>query len=304
MIKAETAEYVLLSIPRHFGNYTASKVIGQGSTCAVLEATDRSTGRDYAVKVMSSSDLESRGITHKVETELSILRRISHKHVIHFHEVISDGNLLFIVTENCNGGDLLTWITDRRTANLPTLKQLFSEICRGLQYLHHEGIAHNDLKPENIIIDANGTAKIIDFGYAKTETMAGDDEKCGTLMYAAPELFSSGRYHTQKSDIWSLGIVLYAMATASFPFNGRTDRQIVQQISRAALKYPRGMNAQVEALVRRMTKVNPNERPTIDEVLEDPFFEDVQCGGEKKKEAVGVGLPVTGVETEMEADVW
>jgi serine/threonine protein kinase len=191
-----------------------------------------------------------------------------------------------------------------RTANLSLLKRLFSEICLGVQYLHHEGIAHNDLKPENVMIDTNGTAKIIDFGYAKTEQMAGDDEKSGTLMYAAPELFDSGQYHTQKADIWSLGIVLYAMATASFPFGGRTDRQIVQQISRGLLPYPRGMDAQIAALVRRMTKVNPNERPTIDEVLEDPFFEDVKRTQKGKTAAPEAGLPVSGVENEMDADLW
>jgi serine/threonine protein kinase len=304
MIEAETAESVSLCIPRHFGNYTAGRVIGQGSTCAVVEATDRSTGQVYAVKVMSTSNLEDCGIKSKVETELAILGRVSHKHVIQFREFISDNTLLFVVTENCTGGDLLTWILDGRTTQSATLKRLFFEVCIGVQYLHHQGIAHNDLKPENVIIDANGTAKLIDFGYAKTNTLAGDDEKSGSLMYAAPELFTHGWYQTQKADIWSLGIVLYVMATASFPFGGRSDREISHQILKGHLSYPYEMDKQIMDFVKRMTKVNPNERPTIDEVLEDSFFEDVKARDEKKTAEVESGLSLTTAESEMDADVW
>jgi MAP/microtubule affinity-regulating kinase len=272
MIEAQTLENARLSIPRQFRNYTAVEKIGQGSTCAVLDAVDRSTGKSYAVKVMSQKNLEQRHLLLKVEREASILRQLCHANVIQFHECFRDGDLLFLVTENCAGGDLLKWISEERLSSAAAQTRVFYEICLGIQYLHNRGIAHNDIKPDNVIMDCAGSPKLIDFGYAKTDAVAGDNDKNGTLMYAAPELFRRGCYSTQKADIWSLGILLFTIVTGIFPFLGNDDHRIVRQIRHGDLSFPTGMNCEAELLIRRLTKVNPNERPTIDEVLEDPYF--------------------------------
>jgi MAP/microtubule affinity-regulating kinase len=185
-----------------------------------------------------------------------------------------------------------------------TLERLFFEICLGVQFLHREGIAHNDLKPENVIVDAKGTAKIIDFAYAKTEAFADDDQKSGTLMYAAPEPFRAGRYHTQKADIWSLGIVLFTMATGRFAFAGASYWQIIHQIMHGQVQYEPEIDPKVAALVRRMTRVNPNERPMIDEVLEDPFFDNVRPREKRKTAADVPDVAITAVENEIQEDIW
>jgi serine/threonine protein kinase len=295
MIAAETSECVSLFIPQSFGNYIAHTVIGQGSTCVVIEATDRSSGKDYAVKVMSSSNLKDRNLIPRVTREISILGDLSHDNIVRFHEVIHANDFIFLVTENCSGGDILAWITDGRTADKQTLKRLFHDVLIGLQYLHRRGIAHNDIKPDNIIVDASGRAKLADFGFAKTETFADDDEKSGTLMYAPPELFRPGRYHTQKADMWSLGILLDVMAAQRFPFSGTNNRQIMRQICHADLKFPSRIDKDVERLIRQLTKVNPNERPTIDALLEDSFFDDVQPPSLTKLTTVGP------METELDS---
>jgi serine/threonine protein kinase len=287
MIVAETSERVSLSIPRYFGNYIAHKVIGQGSTCVVIEATDCSSGKDYAVKVMSSSNLRDQNLMTKVTREILILSNLSHDNVVRVHDIIHANDLIFLVTENCSGGNIITWITDGRTADKQILKRLFHDVLIGLQYLHRRGIAHNDIKPDNIIVDASGRAKLADFGFAKTKTFAGDDEKNGTLMYAAPELFHPGRYDTQKADMWSLGILLYVMATQRFPFNGKHRRQIICQVRRGELQFPSRIDKEVERLIRRLTKVNPNERPTIDALLEDSFFDDIRPPSLLKLATVG-----------------
>jgi serine/threonine protein kinase len=295
-----------LVIPQHFGNYISHQVIGQGSTCIVIEATDRSSGKDYAVKVMSSSDLAAHNLIKKINREISILRSLTHPNIVRFHDFIRQDDLLFLITENCTGGDLLTWITEGRTTDEQTRKRLFHDVVVGVQHLHQQGIAHNDIKPENAIIDSSGRAKLADFGYAKTQTFADDNEKSGTLMYAAPELFRPGRYHTQKADLWSLGILLYAMATGKFPFNGRTDHDIVRQICRGDLMYTDDIDPEVKRLVRQLTKVNPNERPTIDELLEDSFFDDVRMVCPKIAESERLSECEMKVETDLvaEAHMW
>jgi non-specific serine/threonine protein kinase len=295
MITTETADCVPLSIPRRFGNYIAHKVIAQGTTSVVIDASDRITGQAYAVKVMSRNDLENRKIIPLVERELAILRRLSHEHVLKFREFLRNGDLLFFVTDSYVGGDLFSWILENRIDQLSTLKRLFYDVLLAVQYLHSQGIAHNDIKPENVVVDGTGRAVLVDFGYAKDFLFAGDNAKSGTLMYAAPELFRPGPYQTQKADIWSLAILLYAMATREFPFVGEEEHKIVRQIIRGKLRFPQNMDHQVKALVRRMAKVNPNKRPTIESVLEDRFFDDV-C--QKRP------LSVPPFESEIDVDLW
>jgi serine/threonine protein kinase len=305
MLTVETEQFVPLSVPQQIGNYMLHRVIGQGSTCAVLEATDRLTGKDYAVKVMSYADLKSQNLLRKLERELSIIQSLHHDHIIRFREIIRDGDLIFIVTENCDGGDLFSSIVDGDTKDISTLKRLFHQIVLGVQYLHRQGIAHNDIKPENIVLDSEGNAKLIDFGFAKRGTVAGDDEKSGSLVYAAPEILSQGPYSPQKADIWSLGILLYVMTAAKFPFPDESDAATAEMIRHGKLMYPHSMDPEVEQLVRKLTKVNPKERPTIDDVLQDPFFDDLLLDGLEKPMVNGTlqQLQRNDVEDEMSQQI-
>jgi serine/threonine protein kinase len=116
--------------------------------------------------------------------------------------------------------------------------RLFYDVALAVQYLHGQGDAHGDIKPENSAIDCSGRAKLIDFGWATQCTFVVDNAKRGTLTYAAPELLQRGKYHTQKAGCWALEILLYVMATWKFPFN---------------------QNDEIERLIRKMTKVNLNE---------------------------------------------
>jgi 5'-AMP-activated protein kinase catalytic alpha subunit len=304
-IDAETADFVTLSIPRQFGNYTVHKVIGQGSTSVVDEVTDRSSGKDYAAKVMSHKDLRTRNIYQMVEREVRLLRRLSHEHLLHFHELVSHGDLLFIVTENCSGGDLLSWILEGRLKQKSTMKRLFYEVVMAVKYLHGQGIAHNDIKPENVMIDGCGRARLVDFGLANDRLIGGEDAKCGTLMYAAPELLRSGQYHTQKADIWSLGILLYGMATGKFPFDGQDDREIVRQIRQGKLKFPRSMDSNIKAMIRRLTTLNANERPTITTIAEDCFFDEVRLFKQTKQPKQQKQTALAALTArEMELSIW
>jgi serine/threonine protein kinase len=296
---AETANFITLSIPRQFGNYTVHKVIGQGSTSVVVEVTDRSSGKDYAAKVMSHKDLRTRNLYQMVEREVRLLQRLSHEHILHFHELVNQGDLIFIVTENCCGGDFLSWILEGRLKQKSTMKRLFYEVVMAVKYLHEQGIAHNDIKPENVMIDGSGRAKLIDLGFANDRLIVGEDAKYGTLIYAAPELLRSGQYHTQKADIWSLGILLYGMATGNFPFDGKDDRKIVRQIRQGKLKVPHSMDNNIKAMIKRLTTLKVNERPTITAVAEDHFFDEVRLF-KQTKQAQLAALTTR----EMELSIW
>lgn len=248
--------------------YIAHKVIGKGSSCIVVELIESQSGMHYAAKVMSQRDLQLNRLLVNISKEISVLKRVHHKNIIEFKEVLTTGDLIYIVMELCNSGDLLGWIIDGRFEdNIEELKRVFSEICDAVSYLHKNGIAHGDLKPENIIIGRNDHIKLIDFGYSHTEVLAGDQEKSGTLYYAAPEMFKKGTFNTQMADIWALGILMFAMETALFPYN--EEMNIVEQILTGDILYVEGMNPEIRTFVNRLVRVNPNDRPDIDQVIEE-----------------------------------
>lgn len=211
----------------------------------------------------------------KIHRELSIVQTLEHKHVLRFYDVFAQGDLIVIVSEKCDGGELFEHIAANRLRDQRTLKRLFWQIATAVQYLHHQGIAHNDIKPENILLDAEGNAKLIDFGFAKHDEVAGDDDKSGSLIYAAPEILTIGSYRPQKADIWSLGILLYVMATCTCPYPDVQPFETADWIKRGQLIYDSSMDPETERLVRTLTRKDPYERPTIDTVLEDPFFDDI-----------------------------
>jgi serine/threonine protein kinase len=303
MITGQTEQSVVLNIPRDVGDYRLSKAIGQGSNSVVVKATNQSNGKDFAIKVMSLIDIANRNLTNKVEREIRIHQSLVHENVCRFHEVIRENNLIFIVLDYCDCGDLLSWIMDGNFGRKEKCLRLFKQIAEGIRYLHERGLSHGDIKPENVILDDQGNAKLIDFGFVK-DTMFGDDEeKSGTFIYAAPELFKRGSFHTQKSDIWSLGIVLYCMLTGSFPYPTGNQRMIAQYIQRGQLLYPQGMDRDIETLLRRLTNLNPNERPTIQELVDDPIFDCVDSKPQKSNRSTPL-LEPTEIEDELDADFW
>jgi serine/threonine protein kinase len=228
-----------------------------------------------------------RGLIKAVEREISILKTIQHKHIISVTECFLRHDLICVVTEKADGGDLLSWILDGRLQHDDLYKRIFVQVLLAVQYLHGLGLAHNDIKAENVVLDADGNAKLIDFGFAKVGQVTGDSDKSGTLIYAAPEILLSGPYHPQQVDVWSLGILLYAMATRKFPYPTENDAVLRERICTGKLAFPKGMDENVKKLVRSMTKMNPNERPTVSQVLNSPFWN----GGEISKKDGGVCHP-------------
>jgi serine/threonine protein kinase len=199
--------------------------------------------------------------------------------------------------DHYEGGDLLSLILDGVTCSKRECIRLFRQIALGLQCVHSQGLAHGDLKRDNIVIDASGNLRLIDFGYAKRRCIGCNGDKSGTLMYAAPELVRPGRYHTQKADIWALGIILFGMATGKFPFPNNSTMATVAAIRCGRLNYPQVIDAEIERMIRKLTALNPNQRPTIDEVLDDPIF-----GAEVDKP--NRHIADTRLEEEMERNIW
>jgi serine/threonine protein kinase len=238
----------------------------------VFSGVNTFTGAEYAIKVLSHSSFVKTNQIRRLNRELQALQELDHPNICKCVDILREGDLIFIVMEKCVGEDLFTWLTRRKAQSKRESLRIIRDIAEGLSYVHRQGWSHSDIKLENVVMDADGRAKLIDFGYAKQARTAGDDEKSGTVLYAAPELLTSGAYCPQAADIWSLGIVLFALATGSFPFPTTDDRKAARLIRQGRLFFPKVMDAAIEGLIQRMTAFNPNQRPTVDEILMDRVF--------------------------------
>ncbi|CAD7955151.1 unnamed protein product [Amoebophrya sp. A120] len=236
--------------------YTFKKEIGKGNFAVVwlgFRNGKEATSQKYAIKEIDKSKFEkfilNRNTTLDLECEEKLLRELHHPNIVQFFEMVPEQEKLYLVTEYCEGGDLLQRVLDYGVFSEATTKRVFNEILEALQYLHDRDIIHRDLKPENILLtnkNEDATAKVADFGLARelepSRIEEGDQkgkkpsEKdnlkrklttaktfCGTPHYFAPEIIKTQRgelrgYDT-KADMWSAGVILYILLSATPPFD-------------------------------------------------------------------------------------
>jgi serine/threonine protein kinase len=263
---------LLSSIPQTFGNYSLTRPIESGSTCVVSEAVDTTTGTYYAVKILPFSETIPTKLKQAIDREIRTLRRCSSQHICKLYDVLQQDKLIFLVLENCTGGNLLSMILEDRLQHMADVQRIFRQVVQGVKYLHDHGIAHGDIKPENVVFDSYGNAKLIDLGYCKETLIGSDLDKSGTFRYAAPEMLRSGVYNTYSADVWALGILLFVMVTGRFPYSSDNDRVIKHMIQTGQLTLLPRMDEKVVQLFKRMTMVDPDERLTVDEVLASPWL--------------------------------
>jgi serine/threonine protein kinase len=258
-------------IPRSFGKYELTRRIETGSTCVVSEAVDKQTGKIYATKVMPfSKDIPTR-FRQTIEREVRVLRRLKSDFLSELHDVVREHDFIYLVLENCKGGTLLSMIMEKRLSKQRDIQRIFGQIVAGVKYMHDHGISHGDIKAENIVFDCSGNAKLIDVGYCKEKRIGQDSDKSGTLNYAAPELLRTGQYRTDKADVWSLGILLYVMVTGTFPFLNDRPEVIRKTILSGTLKPNGRMKGECCELYDGMTSRKPEDRPTIHEIVSNPW---------------------------------
>lgn len=219
------------ALPRNcLQKYHIGVQIGSGGCGVVRLIQDLKTMEKFAMKVirketnpMVPSRLDD---NEKILNEVTIMRKLSHTHVLGLHDYFETPDRVIIIMEYMMGGDLLHRITKydetRKYLLEKDAKFFFLQVCRGIKYLHDSNVTHRDIKPDNILLDNNtpdALLKISDFGLSKLISYQNSMKTvCGTQLYVAPEVLMGGAY-TNKVDIWSLGCMLFAMLSGSVPFS-------------------------------------------------------------------------------------
>jgi serine/threonine protein kinase len=241
-------------------NYTIDSLLGEGSYGQVYAAEETSTHTSYAVKILP------RNLSTQSESEINILSALSHQSCIHLHEVLCDETACYLVTEHVSNGTLLQHMNHSTAFTEQGARQIFAQLFDGIRYLHEvHKIAHLDLKLENVMIDSNSQVKIIDFGQAQSfEALARirGPVHCGSPPYRAPEIVNGSRV-TPNADIWSMGIILYALVTGSLPFFAANNSLLTARILFDKVVFPGDVSPEFRDLVSQMLEKESAKRITL-----------------------------------------
>ena len=257
------------------GEYQVVNPIGKGSFSKVYLVSK--SGINYACKVISKFRNNYKiPVDRSVHREVSILQSIQYPGVTRLIDFFQTPQFYCVVIEYAERGTLFDYIIDKEKLSEDEAKVLFKEILLAIQALQYLNISHRDIKPENILIDNKGLIKITDFGlstFLKSDHRA--YESCGSPCYASPECLSGHSYDGFATDLWSAGVVLFAMVTGELPWFSGSYNYILKQIKRGIISIPSNLSRPLQTLLHGLLNANANQRFTVEDALNSSWLHNV-----------------------------
>ncbi|KPM07628.1 serine/threonine kinase SAD-1-like protein, partial [Sarcoptes scabiei] len=219
------------------------------------------TGKKVAIKIVNREKL-SESVLQKVEREIAIMKLIEHPHVLHLYDVYENKKYLYLMLEHVSGGELFDYLVKKGRLTPKEARRFFRQIIS----------AHRDLKPENLLLDEKNNIKIADFGMASLQIDGSMLEtSCGSPHYASPEIIRGEKYDGRQADVWSVGVILYALLVGALPFDDDNLRQLLEKVKRGTFHIPHFVPPECQDLLRRMIEVDANKRISLSEVIRHPW---------------------------------
>ena len=254
--------------------YKYGRLLGKGAFGKVNLCLHTLTGRLVAIKSINKEKIKNERQKKKIKLETTIMETLSKsKNIVKIFETYETKKHICIVMEYICAGDLLTYIKKRSKLTEPVAKFIFKQIILGIKHIHDNSIIHRDIKLDNILLDLDNNIKICDFGVSRKINK--DDvmfEQCGTPAYIAPEILINKGYQGFGVDIWSAGVVLYAMLSGTVPFKGNNLKELHNLIISGDYKEIKGISIEAEDLLKNILEVDPNKRFKIEEILNHPWL--------------------------------
>jgi len=256
-------------------DFNIGKSLGSGSFSVVKECFRKDIKEHYAMKIIRKKCLKE--VTF-LENEIRILKSTCHPNIIKLVDVYETEEELFLVMEFVKGGELYEALINEGPFSEEKTYEIFRQVVDAVIYLHRNGIAHRDIKLENILwTEASKQLKLTDFGLAKSVVL--DDVEfmstpCGTPSYVAPEIIK-GEHYTQSVDLWALGVVLYLLLFCKYPFTGDSLSEIYSNIESGKVSFPPEIDvgSDVRDLICNLLKEDTLSRYTLEQVIRHPWMQ-------------------------------
>uniref|UniRef100_A0A7N6AC92 Protein kinase domain-containing protein n=1 Tax=Anabas testudineus TaxID=64144 RepID=A0A7N6AC92_ANATE len=238
------------------------------------------TCQKVAIKIVNREKL-SESVLMKVEREIAILKLIEHPHVLKLHDVYENKKYLYLVLEHVSGGELFDYLVKKGRLTPKEARKFFRQIMSALDFCHSHSICHRDLKPENLLLDEKNNIRIADFGMASLQV--GDsllETSCGSPHYACPEVIRGEKYDGRKADVWSCGVILFALLVGALPFDDDNLRNLLEKVKLGVFHMPHFIPPDCQNLLRGMIEVDASKRLTLEQIQKHTWY----IGGKNEPE--------------------
>ena len=264
-----------------YSNYELLNYIGKGGFGRVYKVRHKLSNQYRAMKIIKCKADNPHNNTAEIIKQINILKTLDHPNIIKVYEFYSTEKYIYIINELCTGGELFNKIVEVKYFTESTACFIMRQLLSAVAYCHDKGVIHRDLKPENILIENSEEKdkeyfhiKIIDFGTCEILKKKKLTEQIGTSFYIAPEVLKNG--YNEKCDLWSCGVILYILLCGSPPFYGKNEKEIFQKILDGNVNFKHKiwnkMSDDAKNLVIKLLQVDPSQRLSASEALEDEWF--------------------------------
>lgn len=277
----ETSKYEFFEdISQYY--HVHEKKLGEGGFAKVRLATHLATKQPVAIKCIDKIKIGPE--LPRIYNEIECLKKLKHNNIARLYQVFETRTSIYLVLEYCAGGELFDYIVSKSKLEESESAQIIHDLMRVLNFIHINGFAHRDLKPENVLFDDKHHIKLIDFGLAAncsanilatSSNQSSIDQLttcCGSVTYAAPEVISGRVYSGTAVDVWSAGVMLYALLVGQLPFNDNNIPRLYEKIQAGIKTLPSFLSQEACDLIRKMLTVDPTQRITVREVLTHPWL--------------------------------
>lgn len=259
---------------RHLlASYQIRKELGEGTFGKVQLAVHIASKEKVAIKMLEKSKIVDEGDRQRISREIQILKILRHPNIVQLYEIIEDKTHLYLIMEYASGGELFDYIVSQQRVKELEASRFFQQLIDGIEYIYKLKIAHRDLKPENLLLDESNNIKIVDFGlsnlYKENQLLK---TACGSPCYAAPEMIAGKAYRGLKVDLWSAGVILFALICGYLPFDDNDTQVLYKKIIRGEYSIPSFVSNMATDLIKRVLCTDPEKRLNIEQIKSHQWF--------------------------------
>ncbi|XP_073062525.1 CBL-interacting serine/threonine-protein kinase 6-like [Primulina eburnea] len=257
------------------GKYELGRLLGHGTFAKVYHARNLKTGKSLAIKIVGKEKVIRVGMMEQVKREISVMKMMKHPNIVELHEVMASKTKIYFVMELVRGGELFAKISKGKLRE-EVARNYFQQLISAVDFCHSRGVYHRDLKPENLLLDEVGNLKVTDFGLSAFSDHLRQDgllhTTCGTPAYVSPEVIGKKGYDGAKADIWSCGVILFALLAGYLPFQNDNIVAMYRKIYRGDFKCSPWFSPESRKFITKMLDPNPSTRITIAKIMDCSWF--------------------------------